>query len=151
MLGNEEAASKIYAEVGKAYKELGDLVQANENFMRQAVLLEWEFLLNDTFAIAAHRGTASGRVGDEPASDDQRQCHFCCLVAVGSPDRRRMVNVKAPLPAEAKCGITLAWRVDNEQIQAGQGGAARYGRVAYRGLRRQCRRPLNSETKEARG
>jgi tetratricopeptide (TPR) repeat protein len=39
-LGNEEEAGKIYAEVGKAYTELGDLVQANENFMRQVVLLE---------------------------------------------------------------------------------------------------------------
>jgi len=39
-LGNEEEAGKIYAEVGKAYTELGDLVQANEHFMRQVVLLE---------------------------------------------------------------------------------------------------------------
>lgn len=41
-LGREEEAGKIYAEVGKAYTELGDLVQANENFMRQASLLDKE-------------------------------------------------------------------------------------------------------------
>jgi tetratricopeptide (TPR) repeat protein len=39
-LGREEEAGKIYAEVGKAYTELGDLVQANEHFMRQVVLIE---------------------------------------------------------------------------------------------------------------
>ena len=39
-MGAEEEAGKIYAEVGKAYTELGDLVQANENFMRQVVLIE---------------------------------------------------------------------------------------------------------------
>jgi tetratricopeptide (TPR) repeat protein len=39
-MGSEEEAGKIYAEVGKAYTELGDLVQANEHFMRQVVLIE---------------------------------------------------------------------------------------------------------------
>jgi tetratricopeptide (TPR) repeat protein len=39
-LGREEEAGRIYAEVGKAYTELGDLIQANENFMRQVALME---------------------------------------------------------------------------------------------------------------